>query len=161
MRALGVAGRERAPLLEAVEESFDDVAVLVPLLVERRGPTASRTAPLAVGFLVGAFGDRVADVAPTQLGPDRLRAVRLIAQDVIGPSPRPAGTDPGDPNTAHDLGELGRVVDLAGGQHDRQRPTLPIDRGMNLARQPTEGPPELFRLPGGLRGVSVNLAGPF
>jgi len=46
--AFGVTGRQRAPLLEPVEEPLDDVAVLVPLLVERRRPAAGGAAPGAV-----------------------------------------------------------------------------------------------------------------
>lgn len=159
--ALGVAGRQRAPLLEPVEEPFDDVAVAVALLVELWRPAARGAAPDPVVLLVGAFGDRVGDVAPAQLGPDRLRAVALVGQDVLGPGPWPAGAVAADPDAVHDLGELGGVVDLAGGQDDRERPPFPIDRGVDLAGQPAAGPPQPFRLPGGLPGVSVDLLGPF
>src|SRR3954453_20406137 len=50
--SFGVAGGQRAELLEPGEAAFDDVASGVEVLVERRWPAAGRTLGLAPGDLV-------------------------------------------------------------------------------------------------------------
>lgn len=80
-----VAGGDATPLLEAVEASFHDVAVLVRLTVEGRRAASPAASPGPVGDLVGPFRDRVRYAAAAEPGADRFRAVALVAQDVIGP----------------------------------------------------------------------------
>lgn len=60
-----IPGRESSPLLDAVEASFDDVALLVGLGVEVDGPPAGSTSSLPVSDLVAAFGDHGFDAPGT------------------------------------------------------------------------------------------------
>lgn len=85
---LVVAGRDAAPLLEAVEAPFHDVATLVELLVEGRRAPASAAAPEPVADLVGPLGNGVSDAVPPQPGAYRAGAVALVAQHMRGPRTR-------------------------------------------------------------------------
>ncbi len=65
--AFVVAGGDAAPLFEAVEAAFDDVAAPVDSLVEPAGPFAAAS---AAGELVDAFGDGGLDPASAEVGPE-------------------------------------------------------------------------------------------
>lgn len=86
---LVVAGGDASPLLQAVEASFDRVALLVEVLVEGRRASAAAAAAEPVADLVGPLGDGVADAVPSQPGADGLGAVALVAQHVDGPCTGP------------------------------------------------------------------------
>lgn len=59
-----------------------------------------------------------------------------------GTGPPRAGT--ADTDAGPDLGEGPPVVGLPQGEHNRQRPTPPVTRQMDLAGQPAAGPAEPF-----------------
>lgn len=86
---------DAAPLLQLFAASFDAVAALVELLVERRWTATGTAAPESVGDLVSALGDGMGDVALPQSGADRLRAVPLVADDVRRPDPGTTHAQPG------------------------------------------------------------------
>ena len=52
-----VAGGQGSPLLEGVEAAFDDVALLVGVLVVGDGTSARGALAFSVGFLIFLFGD--------------------------------------------------------------------------------------------------------
>lgn len=58
---LVVAGRDAAPLLQAVEAPFHNVALLVDLAVEGQRASAEAAAPGPIADLVGPFRDGVRD----------------------------------------------------------------------------------------------------
>ena len=70
--ALVVPGGHRAVPAEPVDRAFDGVALLVDLLVERRGPATLGTAAFAPLDLVRRFRDRDSDTPAAQLVPDLL-----------------------------------------------------------------------------------------
>lgn len=75
-----------APLFQAVEAAFGDVALFVELLVEgRRAPAAASSAE-PVSDLVGPFRDGVPDTSLSEPDLDGFGAVALVAQDVVGPN---------------------------------------------------------------------------
>ena len=101
-----VAGGDSAPLLEPAEAAFNGVALLVNFGVERWWAAACRAFGLAVGNLVVALGNGVADPAPAQRGtgggiastPCRPAAARRAASrgwSLRRNSRRPAATVPG------------------------------------------------------------------
>lgn len=89
---LVVSSRKAAPMLEAVEGTFDDVAAAVGVLVVADRAAAARAAATAMGFLVVGFGDHAADPAGSQVGADHARGVGLVGQNTVGPGAgHPAG----------------------------------------------------------------------
>lgn len=75
-----------APLFQAVEAAFGDVALFVELLVEGwRAPAAASSAE-PVSNLVGPFRDGVPDTSLSEPDLDGFGAVALVAQDVVGPN---------------------------------------------------------------------------
>jgi hypothetical protein len=89
-----------------------------------------------VSLLVAAFGDGVGDLAAPQQHPVGLAAVRLVGDQPIRAGAWPARARPGHTDTSEHRGELGGVVDLAGGDVDRQRPAAAVGRAVDLGRQP-------------------------
>ena len=85
---LVVSSRKAAPMLEAVEGTFDDVAAAVGVLVVADRAAAAGAAATAMGFLVIGFGDHAADPAGSQVGADRARGVGLVGQNTVGPGAR-------------------------------------------------------------------------
>jgi hypothetical protein len=129
-------------LLEASEAAFDDVALAVDLPVEAGGPAAPGSAPVAVGNLVGSFGDGVRDATAAQVGADFPRAVALVGDDMVGAGARPTGTGARDVNGVQDVLEAGAVVGVAAGQDEAEWPAVPVGREVDLGAQSSTGPAE-------------------
>lgn len=103
--SLLVAGGDASPLLEAVEAPFHHVAALVDLLVEGRRSATSAAVPDPVANLIRPLRDGVGDAAASKPGADRLRAVALVADDVVGPDAWPTRTGTGRPYRRYRRGE--------------------------------------------------------
>ena len=71
-------------MLDVVEVAFNDIAALVVLGVERRGPAATCTSTLAVGDLIGGLGNDSDDPAPPQPRACCSAGLGLIAADAVG-----------------------------------------------------------------------------
>jgi hypothetical protein len=82
---LVVSSRTAAPMLEAVEGTFDDVAAAGGVLVVADRAAAAGATATAMGSLVIGFGDHAADPAGSQVGADRARRVGLVGQNTVGP----------------------------------------------------------------------------
>ncbi|GLY75065.1 hypothetical protein Airi01_033320 [Actinoallomurus iriomotensis] len=136
---LFVAGGESAEAFEVVEAAFDDVAAPVDLLVEA---AATPSTPRAGGELVAAFGDRVRDPAPTQIGADLVGGIALVGDEVQRPGARPAGTPTADPDRLDDLDQARAVVDVAARDEERQRQTASVAGQVDLGGQPAPGSSE-------------------
>lgn len=134
---LVVAGRDAAPLLEAVEAAFHDVAPFVDLLVEGRRTPAPAAAPEPVADLVRPLGDGVPDASVSQPGPYRAGTVALVAEDVGGPDPGPSRPETGHPDRFHHGGELRAVVGVSAREGEGQRAAERIAGKVDLAGQTT------------------------
>lgn len=88
------------------------------------------------------LGNRVRDAPAAEPGPDRFRAVPLVAQDVIGPDPGAPRSHAGHPDRLHDYGELGAVVGVAASNDESERTAQAVTGQVNLAGQTTSGPAE-------------------
>ena len=139
---LVVAGRDAAPLLEAVEAPFHHVAPLVELLVEDRRAPAPAAKPEPVADLVGSLGDGVADAPASQPSPDGPGAVALVAQDVGGPHAGPSRTNAGHPDLLHHGGELGAVVGVPTRDREGERAAKGVAGQVDFAGQATSGASE-------------------
>lgn len=73
---------------------------------------------------------------------DRPGRIRLVGANDLGPSPGPARSQPGHPDSRHDRGELRCVPALPGSQHQRQQPLSLLARQVQLGRQPAAGTSE-------------------
>ena len=93
----------------------------------------------AAGWLVGREDGRW-DVASAQVGADGAAGVALVRQDSARSPRRSPRTGAAERDTRHDRGELGAVVDVAAGQHHRQRPPVAIARQVDLGGEPAAGP---------------------
>lgn len=103
-------GGYAAPLFEVVEASFGGVAVFVGLGVEGGRAAVTASLPGPVACLVGPLGDRVGDGVVAESGADRLWAVALVAQEVVGLAAGATRSDTGHPDRFHHGSELGAVV---------------------------------------------------
>jgi len=120
---------------------FDSVALAVGLPVEAR-PAA----------LVGAGRDDCGDTATAQLGSDAGIAVALVGHQSRRASARPApprtaiGTRPLDRASVQERWQQRRLVALAGGRHDDQRPPATLHPQVQLGAQPTAASPQCLIL---------------
>lgn len=124
-------------MLGQCEGSLDDVAAFVEVNVEFWWPAAAAASALAGGDGVAFLRDDRGDVATAELPSDRAGRVRLVGDDRVGASARPATTLAGDVDVGQYFGQHRAVVALAAGDHIRQRPTATVDGTVNLGRQPT------------------------
>jgi hypothetical protein len=100
----------------------------------------------AAGFhLVRGLGDGRLDFAAAQVRADRRAGVRLVAQHLPGPGPRPTRVPPGDLQLGHQRDESQGVVPLPGAGHPGQWPAPGLGQQVNLAGQPAPRPAQ--RLP--------------
>src|SRR5205823_8078541 len=112
--ALVVPGCHGPVLAELAEGPLDDVALLVSDRVEGGRAAAPAAAPQPVFHLIRGFGDGRLDAAAAQVRADRRAGVRLVAQHLPGPGPRPPRAPPRDLQLRHQRGESQRVVPLTG-----------------------------------------------
>jgi hypothetical protein len=134
-----VAGCQAAPLLDVIEVSFNDVSSFVILGVEGRGPASSSTAALAVGDLVGGFGNDRDNPALPQPCSRCSAGVGLIAADAGRTRAWPATAATVDFQVRKQMLQHGAVVGLAGAHEHYQRSSSSVDEVMNLAGQPAAG----------------------
>ncbi len=80
---LVVSGCDASPLLDVTILALDHVAVAVVVGVECDRPATSRSAALAVSFLVVGFRDHSLDAAGAQMAADRAGRVGLVAADRV------------------------------------------------------------------------------
>jgi hypothetical protein len=140
--ALFVAGSQAPPLLEAVDAALDHVAACVGRLVE--GERA--TWPFVASHpLIAALGNGVRDVPLAQEPPTARVAVAFVSDDAIRPSARPSPpTGAGHADALKHGCQLGAVMALSWGDHDRERPSRAVAGQMELGRQPAAAAPEPF-----------------
>lgn len=132
---LVVSSRETTPLLEVAEPPLDDVAVAVVDLVEGWWPTAAGTASSAVSCLIVGLGDHRNDRALAQVSADRPRGVGLVAAQSLRASTRPADRA-SHPQLGQQRQQSRRIVSLAGRDGDDQGQAVPVDKVVDLGRQP-------------------------
>src|SRR5215218_3606043 len=113
-RPLLEAGRHRAELLEPVEAPLHHIATPVVLPVKGQRPTRP---PGTTGALVRPLRDGVGNAAAAQQPPAGRVAVRLVADQMIGPLARPAAAvaaqvELGGQPTPGAAERLGLVTDL-------------------------------------------------
>ena len=94
---------------------------------------------MAVGDLVGAFGDGVRNAASSQVGADAAGAVALVGDDVVGPGAGPARTGARDVDGVQDVFEAGAVVGVAAGQDEAEGPAPSVAGEVDLGAQSAAG----------------------
>lgn len=134
-----VTGGQAAPLLDVIEVSFNDVAALVILGVEGRGPAATCTSTLAVGDLVGGFGNDRDDPAAAQPSACCSAGVGLIAADALRAGMWAATAAAVHFQVREQMLEHRSVVGLAGAHEHHQRSSAAVNEMVNLAGQPAAG----------------------
>ena len=132
-----VAARQSAAWL-LVEAAFDDVAVLVSLLLLLAEVDGPASAFAAVGDLVVALGAGRGDAALAQPGAVRARGVALVRDHPVRSGPW-STCRPGDPDLVESGSEHARVSALTGRQQERQRPSPTVADKMGLGRQTPTG----------------------
>src|SRR5215218_432418 len=143
-RPLLEAGRHRAELLEPVEAPLHHIATPVVLPVKGQRPTRP---PGTTGALVRPLRDGVGNAAAAQQPPAGRVAVRLVADQMIGPLARPApAAGTGHRDRVQNRLELGRVVPLTRGEHHAKRPAAAVAAQVELGGQPTPGAAERLGL---------------
>ena len=124
-------------MLHAVEEAFDDVAVLVIVGVVADGPAARAATFLAVRGLVGLLGDDGLNVSRAEQGTMAARAVGLVRAEHVRCRARTTGAAPGDPQFPKQQRQHRAVARMARPHDQRQRSTLAINEGVGLGAQTT------------------------
>lgn len=108
----------------------------------RPGGATAAASPGPVAGLVGPLGNRVRDTPAAEPRVDRLRAVALVTQDVIGPGTGPSRPGPGHPDRVHHGGEPCAVVGVASRDDESERPDPAVAGQVHLAGRTTSGPAE-------------------
>src|SRR5215211_113955 len=126
-----IARGKRAVLLEAVDQTFDRVALAVGALIE---------ADAAARFDAAARDDR-ADVASAQITAGAVPRVRLVADDPRRPG---AGAAPRTADRAglQQQGQHRPLVAVAGRQAEDERLATPLAAEVDLRRKPALTAPE-------------------
>jgi hypothetical protein len=136
---LAVSGRESAPVLELVEGSFDDVAVLVVLGVEADRPAAAGTFVLAVGSLVVLLRDHDLHAPGPENVAVGLGRVGLVPAQCVGGGPRPARAAARNAELVQQHWQCRGITRVAGRQDQDQRQPTAVDQRMGLGCQATPG----------------------
>jgi hypothetical protein len=140
--ALLVARGESTPLFEPIDAAFHHVATFVSRLVEGQRATWSGSASRP---LIGTLGNGVGDVALAQEPPTARVAVAFVGDDPIWPGAGPTTpTGAWHPDAVEHRGQLGAVMALSWGDHDRKRSPLAVAREVKLGRQSAAAAPESF-----------------
>src|SRR5215210_7077391 len=119
--ALVVAGGQGAELLAAVDQPLGEVAAAVGGAVER---AAAALGPQA--------RDGLADASPPAVGAVFTAGVALVADHPLGADRRPTAAGTIDRALLEQLLEDGRLVLLAGREHQRQRPAAALGAQVDL-----------------------------
>ena len=136
-----VAGREAPPVLELVERSLDDVAVLVVTGVEADRPATTRALLLTVGDLVRRLRDYCLDATAAQVGAVSARRVGLVPAQRLGPGSWPTLARPRDAQLASSRGRAGESLAWPGVNAITSGSPLPSTRAWVLVvRPPRERP---------------------
>ena len=120
------------------ERALNDVAALIGFRVESGWSPALGTLAFAGSNLIACLWDDGLDATRTQVGPVPGGGVAAIGQYRIRCGARPA-MFAGDVDVLQGVDEHGPVVALPTGDHDRQRPSLPINGVVDLRGQPAAG----------------------
>src|SRR5262245_15003473 len=134
-----VAGGQSTPLLDDIEAAFDDVAALVVCGIERRWASTGWATPLAVGDLIGRFGNDRDDPASAQLAANSPTRIGLISTHTVGSGAWPAATATSHPQVGQQMLEDRGVVGVSGRHQDHQRSAGAVDELVDLAGQPAAG----------------------
>ena len=136
---LVVAGGESSPLLGEVEGALHDVAASVGHFVEGWWPSAGRAFALTCCDLAGLLRDDRLDPARGQHAPVHAAGVGAVGHHDVGARAWTSRPRAGHANVGQHLGQHRAVVALPAGDHQRQRPAVAVDRGVDLAGQPATG----------------------
>ncbi len=138
---LVVPGRDRSPLLEPAEASFDDIAVAVAVGGELWGsPSAAATISSALD-LIGLLRNGAADSSTAQFAPCRWVGVCLVCKEMQ--SIRGKTCCRASDLVAVQQWHQSRVVTgLPSGQDQLDGSYQVIDDGVDLGREPAAGPAE-------------------
>lgn len=128
-----VAGGDAAPLLQARESSFDDVAVSIVVMVVTNGATAAGASAQAVSDLVCGLRNDGLDAAVAQVLTDRSGRVGLVASDAIGSGSRATDCSR-NAKLLQQRDQHRRVPGLAGSHGDHQGQSVAVDEVVELGR---------------------------
>ena len=137
-----VAGGQPAPLFEAVDAAFHDVASGIGRSVEGQRTTRPRGAARA---LVGALGNGMWDLALMQEPPTAGIAVALVGNEPVWPrAGSSAPARPPDANAVEHRLQLGTVMALSWRNDDGEWPPLAVAGEVKLGRQSAPAASEAF-----------------
>jgi len=135
-----------------------DIALLVQLGVEVWRAPARRALLAAGGGLIVLDRDHGGDRPPTQIGPVRPRAIRLISCERARAGARAQRAGAVDDQLIEHGDELWAVVGLARGQQQAQRAAAGLGGQVDFAGQPAAGASELCEGGSGVAPASVDAA---
>jgi hypothetical protein len=130
-----VAGRQPTPLFEAIDTPLDQVAPGIDGFVEEERPSWPNC---SLRTLVASLWNGVRDLSLPQPAATEWVTVALVGDEAVGAGPRSAAaTRSGDPDAVEDRSQLGAVMILPWGNHDREGSPFSVTSQMELGGQPS------------------------